>query len=65
MAAAPVRLLLLDEARDPDGAPRAALRVPPMPGRYGTRPTTILYPSLDAALAAKRDLEGAADARGA
>ena len=59
-----IRLCLIAEARDSDGEPRAALVVPPSPGRYGKHPSTILYPSLDAALAAKRAMEGAADARG-
>ena len=61
--AAAIRLLLLDEAKGPDGAPRAALWVPPSPNRYGKRPTTILFPSLDAALAAKRAMEEVAHAR--
>lgn len=62
MSAGAVRLLLLAEAKDPDGAPRAALIVPPSPGRYGKHPTTVLYPSLDAALAAKRAMEEVVDA---
>ncbi len=57
-----IRLLLLAEAKDADGVPRAALLVPPSPQRYGKHPTTIVYPSLDAALCAKRRLEEAADA---
>ncbi len=59
---APIRLCLMNEARDRDGEPRAALVMPPSPQRYGKHPTTILYPSLDAALCAKRRLEEAADA---
>ena len=59
MSAGPIRLCLLPEALDRDGEPRAALVVPPSPNRYGVRPTTVLFPSLDAALAAKRALEAA------
>ena len=60
---APIRLCLLSEALDRDGQPRAALVVPPSPDRYGKHPVTILYASLDDALAAKRTLEEAMHAR--
>lgn len=63
MSPAPIRLCLMAEARDRDGEPRAALVVPPSPHRYGRRPVTLLFPSAAAAVAAKRDLEVAADAR--
>jgi len=52
-----IRLLQLHEACDRDGVPRAALLVPPLPNRYGVRPTTVMFPSLNAALEAKRQLE--------
>jgi hypothetical protein len=51
------------EARDRDGEPRAALVVPPSSARCGKRPVILLFGSLAAAIAAKRDMEGAADAR--
>ncbi len=63
MSAGAVRLLLLAEAKDPDGEPRAALVVPPSPGRYGVRPVTLVFPSLAAAVSAKRGMERVADAR--
>lgn len=57
MRGGPIRLCLLEQARDADGVARAALIVPPAANRYGVRPTTVLFPSLDAALAMKRRLE--------
>jgi hypothetical protein len=50
MSAEPIRVLLLPDAADPEGQPRPALAIP---GR--SRPT--IYPSLQAALEAKRGLE--------
>ena len=63
MSGAQVRLCLMAEARDRNGEPRAALVVPPSPSRYGKRPVILLFPSLTAALHAKRDMEGADGAR--
>lgn len=48
----------MPEALDRDGIPRAALVVPPSPSRYDRRAVTVLFPSLQAALAAKKILEG-------
>ena len=62
MTGAQVRLCLLNEARDRDGEPRAALVVPPSPGRYGKRPVIVVFASLGAALNAKRSMERTADA---
>ena len=50
----PIQLHLMPEAVDRDGEPRAALVVPPTPSRYDRRTVTLLYPSVAAALAAKR-----------
>jgi hypothetical protein len=55
----PIRLYLLPEALDRDGEPRAALVVPPTPSRYDRRTSTLLFPSVAAALAAKRGMERA------
>jgi hypothetical protein len=55
----PIRLYLLPEALDRDGEPRAALVVPPTPSRYDRRTITLLFPSVAAALAAKRGMERA------
>jgi hypothetical protein len=54
----PIRLHLMPEALDRDGQPRAALVVPPTPSRYDRRTVTLLFPTIAAALAAKRDMEG-------
>lgn len=58
-----IRLCLMVEAPDANGLPRAALIVPPSPTRYGVHSTTILFPSLGAAIAAKRMLEEGSNAR--
>jgi hypothetical protein len=50
--AAPVLLLLMHGCTDPDGDPRPAL----LP--HGAR-RPIMFPTIAAALAAKRDMEGA------
>jgi hypothetical protein len=55
----PIRLHLLPEALDHAGEPRAALVVPPTSSRYDRRTVTLLFPSVAAALAAKRAMEGA------
>ena len=55
----PIRLHLLPEAPDHAGEPRAALVVPPTPSRYERRTITLLFPSVAAALAARRSMEGA------
>ena len=59
MAPEPIRLHLMPEALDRDGEPRAALVVPPTPSRYDRRTVTLLFPSVAAALAAKRRMERA------
>jgi hypothetical protein len=51
----PIRLLLLPDARDAEAEPRPALAIP------GQRLPTI-FPTVAAALAAKRAMEGGADA---
>jgi hypothetical protein len=56
---AAIRLHLMPEAVDRDGEPRAALVVPPTPSRYDRRIVTLLFSSVAAALAAKRDMERA------
>ena len=48
-------LLLLPEAPDADGEPRAALLLPHV--RPGRRPKLPAFPNIAAALAAKRDME--------
>ena len=57
MMAPSIQLHLMPEALDAEGEPRAALVVPPMPSRYDRRTVTLLFPSIAAALAAKRRLE--------
>jgi hypothetical protein len=52
-----IRLHLMPEAVDRDGEQRAALVVPPPPSRYDRRTITLLFPSVAAALAAKRGME--------
>ena len=59
-----IRLHLLPEAADRDGEPRAALVVPPTPSRYDRRTITLLFPSIAAALAAKRGMECASPGGG-
>jgi hypothetical protein len=54
-----IRLHLMPEAVDHNGEPRAALVVPPTPSRYDRRTITLLFPSVAAALAAKRGMERA------
>ncbi|MDJ0391072.1 hypothetical protein QMO56_23455 [Roseomonas sp. E05] len=51
-----IKLHLLLDAPDPDGLPRAALEIPPSPGR-NRRPTLLLFASIPAALAAKQRME--------
>ena len=58
-AAPPIRLCLMPQALDRDGEPRAALVVPPTPSRYDRRTVILLFPSVAAALAAKRGMERA------
>lgn len=55
-AAAPVRLLLLPDAADARGTPRPALLVP---GPCAGRPKPRAFPTIAAALAAKRNMEAA------
>jgi hypothetical protein len=52
-----IRLHLMPEAADRDGEPRAVLVVPPTPSRYDRRTIVLLFPSVAAALAAKRGME--------
>ena len=52
-----IRLLLLPDAADPEGAPRPALLLPNL--RPGARPVLRAFPTLAAALAAKRTMEAA------
>jgi hypothetical protein len=53
---AAIRLLRLDDMPDGDGLPRGGLLLPPtLPGR---RPILMMFGSVAAAVAAKRDLEG-------
>jgi hypothetical protein len=59
MAPEPIRLHLMPEALNRDGEPCAALVVPPTPSRYDRRAVTLLFPSVAAALAAKRAMERA------
>ena len=54
-----IKLHLMPEAPDASGEPRAALVVPPLPSRYDRRAVTLLFPSIAAALAAKRNMERA------
>ena len=50
-----IRLLLLPDAADPEGTPRTALLLPNL--RPGSRPVLRAFPTLAAALAAKRTME--------
>ena len=52
-----IRLLLLPDAADPEGMPRPALLLPDL--RHGARPVLRAFPSVAAALAAKRTMEAA------
>ncbi len=56
-AAQPIRLQLMQDALDGDGEPRAALLLPPKPGR---RPVLMMFSTIAAAVAVKRSLEGQA-----
>lgn len=57
-AAEPIRLIAVPNALDADGAPRAALLVPPAPDALNRRPALRFFASVTAAIAAKRVLEG-------
>ncbi len=57
-AAAPIRLVHIPNAIDPDGEPKVALEVPPKPGALNRRPVLMMFASLSAALAEKREMEG-------
>jgi len=58
MAAPPIKLHLLPDALDAEGQPRAGLLVPPSPGSASRRTVMVLFPTIAAAVAAKRDMEG-------
>jgi len=49
-----IRLHLLPDVIDEDGSPKAALQMPPVPGR---RAVVLVFGSIAAALSAKRELE--------
>jgi hypothetical protein len=55
---APVRLVYVPAAVDTDGEPRIALEVLPQPGSVSRRPTLLMFASMAAALASKRNMEG-------
>jgi hypothetical protein len=54
---APVRLVQIPAAVDADGEPRIALEVLPQPGSMSRRPVLMMFASMAAALASKRELE--------
>jgi hypothetical protein len=56
---APVRLVQIPAAVDADGEPRIALEVLPRPGSMSRRPTLLMFASMAAALASKREMEAA------
>jgi hypothetical protein len=57
-AQAPIRLVHIPAAVDADGEPRVALEVPPRPGAQQRRPALLMFASMAAALAGKREMEG-------
>ena len=64
MAAAPaIQLHVLPEGLDRDGQPRVALVLPAEGGGRTRRAVTLLFPTIAAAVAAKRHMEGVANAR--
>jgi hypothetical protein len=56
---APVRLVQIPAAVDADGEPRIALEVLPRPGSVSRRPVLMMFGSMAAALASKREMEAA------
>lgn len=56
--AQPARLILLADAVDEQGLPRVALALPQQPN--GHKPPLVLFPSITAALQAKRQIEAQA-----
>jgi hypothetical protein len=56
---APVRLVQIPAAVDADGEPRVALEVLPHPGSMSRRPVLMMFASMTAALASKREMEAA------
>lgn len=54
---APIRLVHIPAAVDADGEPRIALEVPPRPGAQQRRPVLLMFASMAAALAGKREME--------
>jgi hypothetical protein len=56
---APVRLVQIPAAVDADGEPRIALEVLPQPGSVFRRPVLMMFASMAAALASKREMEAA------
>jgi len=58
-AAERVHLLLLADAPNADGEPRAALLMPPAAAALSRRPMVKIFASLAAAIAAKAELEEA------
>lgn len=56
LAASPIRLLLLPDATDAEGGPRPALLLPPA---SAGKPKLRVFPTIAAALAAKRSMEAA------
>ena len=64
MATTPViQLHVLPEGLDRDGQPRAALVLPAEGGGRTRRAITLLFPTIAAAVAAKRTMEGMANAQ--
>jgi hypothetical protein len=57
ISCAPVRLVHVPNAIDPDGEPRIALEVLPRPGSVSRRPALVMFASMAAALAGKRAME--------
>jgi hypothetical protein len=55
--ARPIRLLMLADATDDNGYPRIALALPAEPS--GRLPPLMMFRTMDAALAAKRQAEAA------
>ncbi|WP_424135144.1 hypothetical protein [Roseomonas chloroacetimidivorans] len=55
--ALPIRLVHIPAAVDADGEPRVALEVPPRPGAQQRRPVLLMFASMAAALAGKREME--------
>ncbi len=55
---APIRLHLMPDAPNAEGEPRAALLVPASEAALTRRPVLLMFASIGAAIAAKREMEG-------